>query len=308
MTILKRSVMLLKTQKALSQKDEYEELLKFHNFTVKQVNTLVFNFYNLPTLKTKLDNSDDYSGILLSSPRCVEAVHLALNKNKLDSSWKTNHKNYVVGEATHSEALQKLDLDCRGKESGNAKNLSQIIVEENVGSKRPFLFPHGNLKTDTLKHELNKFNISIEGVLVYDTLANPAVEEEFRMATNDYMEFPEYVVYFSPSGVRSSIEYFRKKPDYLEKIQISCLKLRYQLNLIYSIIDTINRITPNYRAEQVQTKKKTFKKLSKTIMTERIDNTNSNKRNTHRIEIVPASIDGLLLLDLLLKQPSKRRI
>ncbi|XP_045473579.1 uroporphyrinogen-III synthase-like [Harmonia axyridis] len=210
--IIEKSVMLLKTQKGLVETDQYKKLLESHGLEVKQVNTLIFKFYNLNELSAKLKNHDDYSGILLSSPRCVEAVYSSLNEKQLDPSWRTKN-NYTVGEATHLAALQRLGIDCRGKESGNAKNLSEIILKENLGTAKPFLFPHGNLKTDTLKIELGKSNIDIEGVLVYDTLANPNIEEDFRIATNDFTEFPEYVVFFSPSGVRSSIKLFRKVPE-----------------------------------------------------------------------------------------------
>ncbi|XP_044753743.1 uroporphyrinogen-III synthase-like [Coccinella septempunctata] len=218
MKIINKSVMLLKTQKGVIETDQYEKLLKSHDFKVKQVNTLIFKYHDLSELNNKLKNCNDYSGILLSSPRCVEAVYLSSGEKQLDSSWRTK-LNYTVGEATHLAALERLGIDCRGKESGNAKNLSEIIMKENTGAVKPFLFPHGNLKTDTLKIELGRSNIGVEGVLVYDTLANPNIEEDFRLATCDFTNFPEYVVFFSPSGVRSSIELFRRVPDCLEKIK-----------------------------------------------------------------------------------------
>lgn len=115
-----------------------------------------------------------------------------------------------------------------------------------MGTVKPFLFPHGNLKTDTLKVELGKSNIDIEGVLVYDTLANPNIEKDFRVVTNDFTMFPEYVIFFSPSGVRSSIELFRKVPDCIEKIKVkkiisidqSILTFRYQFIAIGPVTES----------------------------------------------------------------------
>ncbi|KAK9877272.1 hypothetical protein WA026_017663 [Henosepilachna vigintioctopunctata] len=218
MRILENFVILLKAQRGLEESDSYEKLLNSHGYVVKQVNTLVFEFHDLSELKEKLESSKKYSGLLLSSPRCVEAVYFALNKNKLESSWHGKH-NYAVGEATHLVALKKLGINCRGKESGNAKNLSSIVAKENIGTDKPFLFPHGNLKTDTLKIELSKSNISIEGVLVYDTLSNPNIEEEFADVTEKFTLFPEYIIFFSPSGVRSSVEILRKSPGCLNKMK-----------------------------------------------------------------------------------------
>lgn len=75
---------------------------------------------------------------------------------------------------------------------------------------RPFLFPHGNLKTDTLKLELGKENLEIEEILVYDTLSNPNIGQELAECTNNFRNIPEYVIFFSPSGLHSSVEYLRK--------------------------------------------------------------------------------------------------
>lgn len=134
MKVLKKSVLLLKTQKGLIEADQYEKLLISHGFEVKQVNTLIFQFHDLKELAEKLKNYDDYSGMLLSSPRCVEAIYMASEGKQLDPSWRTK-QNYTVGEATHLAGYQKLGIDCKGKESGNAKNLSQIILRVNFDKR-----------------------------------------------------------------------------------------------------------------------------------------------------------------------------
>lgn len=207
MTIVKNSVMLLKTQKNDDEIDKYEELLKENNFRVLNLNTLIFKFHNLDNLAHKIKNTN-YHGFIFSSPRCVEAVYLALNEQKLDDLWK--HKNnYAVGEATSKAALHKLGIECKGKESGNAKNLAKVIMEEYTDDGCPFLFPHGNLKTDTLKREFEGTLIKMDLVHVYDTLPNPNIENDIKEATDNYTKLSEFVVYFSPSGVHSSIDHLR---------------------------------------------------------------------------------------------------
>lgn len=126
--IIPNSILLLKSQISEDGQDKYETLLKANNFEVRQVKTLVFRFKNVEDLKKKLKNSDRYSGILLSSPRCVQAVQMAFEDNHYSEEWKTKH-NFVVGEATYKVALEKLSLDCLGKDTGNAINLSKLILE-----------------------------------------------------------------------------------------------------------------------------------------------------------------------------------
>lgn len=128
--VLKNFVLLLKSQKADNQNDKYEDCLAENGFSVKQCKTLIFNFRNLECLREKLSRPDEYEGIIFSSPRCVQAVHLAV-KNKEENfleQWQLKD-NFVVGETTHTEALKRLRLNCMGKETGNAANLSHFILQ-----------------------------------------------------------------------------------------------------------------------------------------------------------------------------------
>lgn len=125
--IRKSSVLLLKTRPAEGTSDKYESILTEHNFEVKLIKTLDFGFKNLEVLKDLLEKPSQFSGLIFSSPRCVEATRLSLNSGTLNKEW--SHKvNYVVGETTYKDVLDKLELDCVGKESGNAVNLSKIIL------------------------------------------------------------------------------------------------------------------------------------------------------------------------------------
>lgn len=79
---------------------------------------------------------------------------------------------------------------------------------------KPFLFPHGNLKTDTLSRELGHSGISMDDVLVYDTEANPDIEKEIAEVTDNYQNIPEYIVFFSPSGLTSCVDFLKKVPNF----------------------------------------------------------------------------------------------
>lgn len=99
---------------------------------------------------------------------------------------------------------------------------------------KPFLFPHGNLKTDTLNNELAKARLIMDNVLVYETVANPQIEREFSLATRQLTELPEFVVFFSPSGLTSTIDLIRA----VTGVDLSLVKVRRRLG-VFCIINKI---------------------------------------------------------------------
>lgn len=125
--IKRKTVLLLKSQNTDGSSDKYEQLLTSNGFEVKNVKTLVFDFKNIDVLKQKLIKHDAYEGIIFSSPRCVQAVYLATENDRIIEPWRDKN-NFSVGEATYTEALNKLGLESDGKGSGNAVNLSKVIV------------------------------------------------------------------------------------------------------------------------------------------------------------------------------------
>lgn len=127
--ILRNSVLLLKSQKGDSQNDKYEILLLENGFSVTHCRTLIFEFKNVDQLGKYLKDESKYEGIIFSSPRCVQAIYLAVkDKQDMLNSWQSKH-NFVVGEITYKDALDKLKLSCKGRETGNALKLSHVIVE-----------------------------------------------------------------------------------------------------------------------------------------------------------------------------------
>lgn len=125
---MRNTVLLLKSQKTDEITDKYEQLLVKNGYGVQQIKTLIFDYKNLPILAEKLNKPDDYSGIVLSSPRCVKAVQLALETRELNRRWLGN-ENFVVGEATFAAARECLGLVCKGGETGNANNLAELIIK-----------------------------------------------------------------------------------------------------------------------------------------------------------------------------------
>ncbi|KAF5307393.1 hypothetical protein FQR65_LT18428 [Abscondita terminalis] len=107
MKIIHKSVLLLKSE---NNEDKYDAALTDNGFLVKHIRTLEFRYINLEQLHSKIRSPDDYDGIIFTTPRSVKALKEALANDILDPKWSG------------------LNLECRGKESGNAKNLSSVIL------------------------------------------------------------------------------------------------------------------------------------------------------------------------------------
>lgn len=197
-----KRVVILKSESESA--DTYTCLLRENNFEPLFVPTLEFRYKNLDKLYEKLTSSDAYSGIIFTSPRSVEACEQALTANapktKIDGEWTKLH-NYCVGEVTHNLIHVALDLNARGKHTGNANNLADFIFENLEGARLdlPFLFPCGNLRQDTLQLKLMDYGYFLDAVEVYETVAHTELEQNLKKALID--QKAEYLAFFSPSGV-----------------------------------------------------------------------------------------------------------
>merc|ERR1712192_192114 len=105
----------------------------------------------------------------------VEAVKNACLEQTLLDSWKPKPV-YVVGQATSRAVQNLLGLSSVGAESGSAKVLANIIRED-LKDKEKLLFPKGNLAKDTLGDILESADISVDHIIVYDTIPNQNLEK-----------------------------------------------------------------------------------------------------------------------------------
>lgn len=204
-----KRVVLLKSES--DSVDSYTSLLRENNFDPIFVPTLEFRFKFLDKLREKLTEPDAYSGIVFTSPRSVEACEEALNEEriKIDEKWSKLH-NYCVGEVTHNLIHVALDLNARGKHTGNANNLADFIFENLEGARldHPFLFPCGNLRQDTLQLKLMDYGYYLDAIEVYETVAHSDLEANLKHALID--DKAEYLAFFSPSGVKYTTAILRK--------------------------------------------------------------------------------------------------
>lgn len=201
----------LTATKRSSASDSYSDAIQnefFGDFEVVQVPVLKFDFINLDLLSQKL--SGNFDGIVMTSPRSVEAVAQAWGADEgsdsICSKWTEEKRCYVVGEMTALKVKEMLgwkSSNVIGSEAGNAASLAVIIGEnEKPGSK--LLFPCGNLKRSELEDGLKRDNIELEAVVCYET--KPREDFHKILANDNDGNFFDFVVFFSPSGVKSAFK------------------------------------------------------------------------------------------------------
>lgn len=214
-----KRVVILKSESEST--DTYTCLLRENNFDPIFIPTLEFRFKNLDQLQEKLQSPESFSGIIFTSPRSVEACQQALIaiRSKLDPKWTDAH-NYCVGEVTHNLIHTALDLNARGKHSGNANNLADFIFENLEGGQmqKPFLFPCGNLRQDTLQAKLDEFGYTLDPLEVYETVAHSELESSLQQALTN--ENTAYIAFFSPSGVNYTNAILQKLNMNLDNVKL----------------------------------------------------------------------------------------
>lgn len=184
---------------------KYSTVLTKNDIEAVLIPSIDFSYKNLDKFKDKLNDVELFSGLIFTSPRSVLATKEALNDNPLNEKWK-NKLNFSVGETTWTECRNQLSLETKGKETGNAQKLSELIIQEVKGEKDllPFLFPCSNLKQDTLQKNLENAGLCVSPLEIYETVQHPKLKKNLVQVLDD--SEIEYLVFFSPSGVNFSQE------------------------------------------------------------------------------------------------------
>uniref|UniRef100_A0A1B6D6U8 Uroporphyrinogen-III synthase n=2 Tax=Clastoptera arizonana TaxID=38151 RepID=A0A1B6D6U8_9HEMI len=250
----KESILLFKSEHTTipvaNSPDQYSELFKKLRICHNIIPVLTFEFKKLDVLKSKLDHPENYAGIIFTSPRTCHAVQLACNGQK-PVEWKEK-PCFALGERTALTASTFLDLECEGSSSGCGYRLAQYIKDNSkkLDMKKPFLFPHSNLKTDSVMDNLKPLNIKADCVEVYVTLPHPTLEQQLINVLKK--KKITVAIFFSPSGVQIGLPHLMHNVDYGKEIKLvaiggtteKCLK-----DLGFSVSGTAPEPTPEGLAE-----------------------------------------------------------
>ncbi|XP_050352292.1 uroporphyrinogen-III synthase-like [Nymphalis io] len=177
-----------------SVSEDYKKVFSDNNYEAIFVEPLQFEFMNLQELSEKLLRND-YNGIILTSPRAIEAVSKCWSPSKF-VIWNTK-RIYTVGEASNQKIKLLLGLEAFGSQTGNAETLATLISSENSANSN-FLFPCGNLRSEILPNILQSKDITVDALTVYETKENDNLRANLMELNNTVN--PCCMVFFSPSG------------------------------------------------------------------------------------------------------------
>ncbi|XP_017885369.1 uroporphyrinogen-III synthase [Ceratina calcarata] len=205
------------TSEKSDSQESYVNAFKIAGYSCECLPTLCFEFVNTSQMRTCLLTPSSYHGLILTSRRAAEAIELA---SKEDDSilrpWKTLPV-YCVGPATESFVKTQLGLEnCLGKETGNAKELAELLVASVAKDTAPLLYPCSEIGRETIEKALSDNDIGVHRIVVYKTLPNECLEHELLKFMDDV---PKIFVFFSPSTVEHVVNLLRKKCYDLNKVK-----------------------------------------------------------------------------------------
>lgn len=173
--------------------DPYEAALSAAGFQVYAIPVLSFRLIDQEGLIAALERADTYGGLILTSPRAVQA--LAESLKWLPGNvvlWHTKPV-FAVGMRTASD-LRLIGFRPEGEESGTGAQLARYIIRQEID--RPLLFLCGNLRREELPDKLRAAGVPFEELCVYETLPAATIDLSGH-------PLPDWVVFFSPSGVEA---------------------------------------------------------------------------------------------------------
>lgn len=203
-------VLLLRSADANSAPDKYQQIFSAAGVDVRSVSPIGFEFFDLLKLYQSIQKPTEFSGIIFSSPRTVQAVKLCIEQHSSLDEWSTSglksewarYPAFSVGTSTSAEA-ENIGFQTVGSDSGNAENLIQVIFQKIQPNEPPLLFPCGNLRRDVIPKSLEKRAVNFTPCTVYRTCAEPHLKENLQKMMKEN-GIPDAVVFFSPSGVQFS--------------------------------------------------------------------------------------------------------
>eukprot|EP01122_Echinamoeba_exundans_P003838 TRINITY_DN13894_c0_g1_i1.p1 TRINITY_DN13894_c0_g1~~TRINITY_DN13894_c0_g1_i1.p1 ORF type:complete len:286 (-),score=35.65 TRINITY_DN13894_c0_g1_i1:368-1225(-) len=216
----RKTIWLLKSERvgACGEADPYRTAFEEAGWNCTFVPVLSFNFINQEGLKEAIKDMNAYSGLILTSQRAAVALADTLAKQKLSLPAIT--PIFAVGEATAAAARKALDGAPNEIVIGGdyAAKLADEIVRRhlNTAFEGPLLFLSGNIRRDDLPTALRQAKIPFTELCVYETKTQTSGDDRKIHGESKEDGFngvpvsssPEWVAFFSPSGVESFLQMY----------------------------------------------------------------------------------------------------
>lgn len=190
--------------------DPYEGAFSEQGFDVRSIPVLDFERVNLDRLRDILGRPEEYSGLVLTSPRAVDALREAFDRDSAAHERWRSKPVFVVGPRT-ADGVRMLGLDPVGETSGSAEALARRILSE--PAKHRLLFLSGNRRRELLPSTLRDAGMSFAELCVYET----HLRREINWPADRTVD---WVVFFSPSGIEA-VE--RADPNLLEAVNVAAI-------------------------------------------------------------------------------------
>lgn len=178
------------------ESDAYEAALAEAGYRAISIPVLHFEMVNQNDLREALEHPQSYDGLIFTSPRAVEAMAGAMPWLPTENVLWHMKPIFAVGPKTASE-LRRIGFEPTGEDSGTAAMLFEHIAASRFA--RPLLFLCGNRRRADLPDALRAADIKFDELCVYET--HPLTDLEFSAHPA-----PDWVVFFSPSGVDAVLE------------------------------------------------------------------------------------------------------
>jgi uroporphyrinogen-III synthase len=169
------------------REDPYEELFREAGFHVQSVPLLRFEAVGHDRLRRALLSGEYAGGLIVTSPRAAEVLVEVAG----ETGFAPGHV-FVVGPRT-ADIVRRGGMEPRGAHAGRGEELARYIIHNRPPGK--MLFLAGDRRMDAVPTALAEAGLPFEELTVYETHLRERVEVEGR---------PDWVVFFSPSGVEAA--------------------------------------------------------------------------------------------------------
>lgn len=173
--------------------DAYEAALREAGYAPVSVPVLRFEFVNRKQLRDCLERPGAYAGLVLTSPRAVDALTDVMSWLPSENVRWHARPVFAVGPAT-ADALRTIGFQPEGEDSGSAAMLAAYLARQTFDA--PLLFLCGNRRRDVLPRQLEEAGILVEALCVYETHLRDDVDPVL-------FDTAQWIVFFSPSGVEA---------------------------------------------------------------------------------------------------------
>lgn len=171
--------------------EPYLDALESAGLGAQCVPVVSFTFVGARDMLRALSRPDDYSGLVITSPRTTDAWAREPIATTRLRFW-SDKPVYAVGPRT-ANAARGLGLTPEGHDAGSARDLAAYIASNRAPNEvRPLLFCGGEPRRDELPNRLSDEGIPMEDVVVY---------RSHVLRAAPLSSAPDWVVFFSPRSM-----------------------------------------------------------------------------------------------------------